>query len=144
MSPKPPAEKISLFAGAWRSVLLGIYANPLFGRGEENPDTLLAIDWSRCRLSCWSRPRRVPMAQRRLVQAEPSWRVPVGSGLRYMICVTLFCTLRESENTRTCENRVRFSHVRVFSDSRNVQKRATKFDTSGHCLSPGVGGESGH
>ena len=30
--------------------------------------------------------------------------------------------------------RVRFSHVRVFSDTRNVQKRATKSDTSGHCL----------
>ena len=29
---------------------------------------------------------------------------------------------------------VQFSHVRVFSDSRNVQKRATKSDTSGHCL----------
>ena len=29
--------------------------------------------------------------------------------------------------------RVRFSHVRVFSDSRNVQKHATKSDTSGHC-----------
>ena len=65
-----------------------------------------------------------------------------------MICVTLFCTLRKSENTRTCENctrfacnslmsvcfRVQFSHVRVFSDSRNVQKRATKSHTSGHCL----------
>ena len=54
----------------------------------------------------------------------------LGSGPRYMIRVTLFCTLRESENT------VEFSHVRasVFSDSRNVQKRATKSDTSGHCL----------
>ena len=29
---------------------------------------------------------------------------------------------------------VRFSHGPVFSDSRNVQKRATKSDTSGHCL----------
>ena len=28
----------------------------------------------------------------------------LGSGPRYMICVTLFCTLSESENTRTCEN----------------------------------------
>ena len=43
-----------------------------------------------------------------------------------MIRVTLFCTLRAF--------RVQFSHVRVFSDSRNVQKRATKSDTSGHCL----------
>ena len=82
--------------------------------------------------------------------------------------------MRESENTRTCENytetreilacprailacpcvrtcencthvrvlghariarkRVQFSHVHVFSDSRNVHKRATKPDTSGHCL----------
>ena len=41
----------------------------------------------------------------------------VGSGPRYMICV-----------------RVRFSHGSVFSDSRNVQKRATKSDTSGHCV----------
>ena len=32
----------------------------------------------------------------------------LGSGPRYMICVTLFCTLRESENTRTCENCTRF------------------------------------
>ena len=30
--------------------------------------------------------------------------------------------------------RVQFSHVRVFSDSRNLQKRATKSDTSDHCL----------
>ena len=28
----------------------------------------------------------------------------LGSGPRYMICVTLFCTMRESENTWTCEN----------------------------------------
>ena len=28
----------------------------------------------------------------------------------------------------------RFSHGRVLFDSRNVQKRATKSDTSGHCL----------
>ena len=52
----------------------------------------------------------------------------VGSGPRHMIRVTLFCTL--------CEW---FSHGRRFFDSRNVQKRATKSDTSGHCLwlSPG-------
>ena len=37
--------------------------------------------------------------------------------------VTLFCTLCESENTRTCEN-----------CTRNVHKRATKSDTLGHCL----------
>ena len=29
---------------------------------------------------------------------------------------------------------VRFSHVRMFFDSRNVQERATKSDISGHCL----------
>ena len=32
------------------------------------------------------------------------------------------------------KTRVRFSHGRVFFDSRNVQKCATKSDTSGHCL----------
>ena len=45
------------------------------------------------------------------------WRRPgrrlrwcsIGSGPKYMICVTLFCTLRESENTQTCENRTRFA-----------------------------------
>ena len=47
----------------------------------------------------------------------------VGSGPRYMICVTLFWTFR-----------VRFSYGSVLFDSRNVQKRATKSDTSGHCL----------
>ena len=30
--------------------------------------------------------------------------------------------------------RVQFLHVRVFSDSRTMQKRATKSGTSGHCL----------
>ena len=34
-------------------------------------------------------------------------RRTVGSGPRYMICVTHFCTLRESKNLRPCENRVR-------------------------------------
>ena len=53
----------------------------------------------------------------------------LGSGPRYMICVTLFCTLRESENTWTCENRKRFA-----CDSRKVQNSATKSDTSGLCL----------
>ena len=56
----------------------------------------------------------------------------VGSGPRYMIRGTLFCTLRESENTRTCENCTRF-----------VQKRATKSDTSGHCLGGSRGGGRG-
>ena len=60
--------------------------------------------------------------------------------------VACFCTLHESENTRTCENRtlfrkhtdmresVRFLHVCGFSGSCNVQKRATKSDTLGYCL----------
>ena len=33
----------------------------------------------------------------------------VGSCPRYMICVTFFCTLCESENTRTCENHTCFA-----------------------------------
>ena len=33
-----------------------------------------------------------------------------------------------------------FSHVRVFSDLRNVQKRVTNSDTSGHCLGPDAPG----
>ena len=59
--------------------------------------------------------------------------------------VSLFCTLRKSKNTRTFENStlfmreshaksVLFWHVRVFFDQHKVQKRATKFHTSGHCL----------
>ena len=38
-----------------------------------------------------------------------------------------------------CANRkrVRFLHGRVFFGSRNVQKRATKSDNSGHCLALG-------
>ena len=34
----------------------------------------------------------------------PFWEGQLGSGLRYMICLTRSCTLRKSENTRTCEN----------------------------------------
>ena len=34
-------------------------------------------------------------------------RLALGSGPRYMICVTFFCTLRESQNTRPCENSTR-------------------------------------
>ena len=37
------------------------------------------------------------------VQRRSCWR-RVGSGPRYMICVTHFCTLRESKNLRRCEN----------------------------------------
>ena len=32
------------------------------------------------------------------------------------------------------EKRVRFSHLRMLFDSRNVQKRATKSDTLRHCI----------
>ena len=39
-------------------------------------------------------------------------RRALGSGPRYMIRVTLFfCTLRESENSRTCENCTRFEKI---------------------------------
>ena len=34
----------------------------------------------------------------------------LGSGQRYMICVTLCCTLHESKNLLPCENRVLLSH----------------------------------
>ena len=76
-------------------------------------------------------------------------RLALGSGPRYMICVTLFCTLRESQNTRPCENSTRnacdsrialcFGNACDFRIwpcvfSRNMQKFATKSDASGHCL----------
>ena len=35
---------------------------------------------------------------------------------------------------RFSAKRVQFSHVSVFSDLHNVQKREIKSDTSGHCL----------
>ena len=44
------------------------------------------------------------------------------------------CISRMSVCFLTRAKRLHFSHVRVFADSRNVQKRATKSDTSGHCL----------
>ena len=47
--------------------------------------------------------------QRSSIKCRPALHGPVGSGPRYMISVTLFCTLRESENTRTCENCTRFA-----------------------------------
>ena len=51
---------------------------------------------------------------------------------------TRFEYMRESHafssHTFLRSKRVQFSHVRVISDSRNVQKRATESDTSGHCL----------
>ena len=69
---------------------------------------------------------------------------PLGSGPRYMICFTRFCTCasqnthghaRIARRTRAilawpCVKRVRFSHGRVCFCSRNVQKRATKSDIS--------------
>ena len=61
----------------------------------------------------------------------------VGSGLRYMICITLFCTLHESKNTRQCENSTRLKNTRpcekqpCFFYSHNVRQnmisRATAY-----------------
>ena len=53
----------------------------------------------------------------------------LGSGPRYIIRVTRFCT-----SLHCARKRVQFLHVCVFSDSPNVQKRATKSETLGHCL----------
>ena len=39
----------------------------------------MVLDWSWCGLSGESQGRRVPTAPRRLVQAEPSWRVPASA-----------------------------------------------------------------
>ena len=33
----------------------------------------------------------------------------LGSGQRYMICVTLFCMLHKSKNTWTCKNHTSFA-----------------------------------
>ena len=62
-----------------------------------------------------------------------SW-LALGSGLTYMICVTLFCTLSKSKNLLPCKNGMRFLNGSRFFDLHNVQKHATKSDTSGHCL----------
>ena len=59
----------------------------------------------------------------------------------YVARVKTHTDMRES-HANACDSRmsvcvlkrVRFSHVRVCFDSPNVQKRATKSDTSGHCL----------
>ena len=50
--------------------------------------------------------------------------------------VARFCTfkLRESENTRPCEKRVRFSHGRVFLTRATCKNVWHKSYTSGHCL----------
>ena len=53
---------------------------------------------------------------------------------RFLICVARFCTMCELKKLRPCENSSRFSQSYRFFDSCNVQKRATKSDTSGHCL----------
>ena len=55
----------------------------------------------------------------------------------YDLCHTFVHVARVKQHTDMRESqafRVRFAHVRVFCDSRKVQKRATKSDTSGHCL----------
>ena len=73
---------------------------------------------------------RVCCTQRHYVLSSTHTYQYVGSGPRYMICVTLFCTLHASENTRICENCMQ----NACDSLHNVQKRATKSDTSGHCL----------
>ena len=81
--------------------------------------------------SCWS----LPFEPLGLIM-----RSELGSGPRYMIhdsWHTFLHVERVRKHTDMLELhvlRVRFSYVCVFSDSRNVQKRATKSDTSGHCL----------
>ena len=45
----------------------------------------------------------------RLHSSRSSSPCAVGSGQRYMICVTHFCTLHESNNTRPCENHISFT-----------------------------------
>ena len=64
----------------------------------------------------------------------------------YDLCHTFLHIVRVRKHTNMRElhaKRVQCSHVRVFSDSRNVQKSATKSDTSGHCLRPaGSGSET--
>ena len=55
----------------------------------------------------------------------------------YDSCHTLLHVAQVRQHTNMRELHVKcmqFSHIRVFSDSRNVQKRATKSDTWGHCL----------
>ena len=42
------------------------------------------------------------------LQQHRQW--PLGSGPRYMMCVTHFCTLRESKNLRPCDNSGWFLH----------------------------------
>ena len=61
----------------------------------------------------------------------------LGSGPRYMIRVTSchaflhFARVRKHMDMRESNAfRVQFSHVRLFSDSGNVQKRATKLATA--------------
>ena len=54
---------------------------------------------------------------------------PIGSGPRYMNCVTFICMLRESKNLQPCENHVQLLHGHRFFDSSNVQKHASKSDT---------------
>ena len=44
----------------------------------------------------------------------------LGSGPRYMIHITLFCTLRESKNLLPCENRDTSGHCLVLADAANI------------------------
>ena len=89
--------------------------------------------WVCCRTICWSwwsiniyetfGRNKIAVSLWNFVSASCSESGPnlrtLGSGQRYMICVTLFCTL--------------FSHGSRFFDSHNVQKRATM--TRGHSFS---------
>ena len=52
-------------------------------------------------------------------QAGPAWAcqwsLALGSGLRYMICVTHYCTLRESENLLPCKNSIGDARIVCYS-----------------------------
>ena len=82
------------------------------------PAVTVTDSWMPCCCSCTSDP---PKLCRRASPTAGHWfssqNLQLDSGPRYMICATLFWTLRESNNTRPCENRTRF-------------KRATKSDTA--------------
>ena len=81
---------------------------------------------------------------------DPSLEIIQGCEPQKFLCdhcneaFVFFCIFEKSGKKRqwpevydlchTLLKRVRFAHVRVCFHSRNVQKRATKSDTSGHCL----------
>ena len=62
----------------------------------------------------------------------------LGSGPRYVICVTLFCALRESKNLRPSSIACDSCMAVGFLESRSILAWPTKSDTSGHCL-PAMG-----